>query len=147
MLETGIYPKLRAKVMRQLDRLPALEHPWADVLMAGPDLIYLLSKLVTDKRVPLKQKAKLAAALGYFLSPIEILPEIILGPIGLIDDIAFAAFALHSVINEIDPQIVRDHWMGKEEALDVIQRVLNRVTSALGSGVWGKVSRRFRRAS
>lgn len=143
----GIYRKVRDRITQQLEKIDATQHPWASILAAGPELFLLVTRLVRDPRVPLKQKAKLAAAAAYFLSPIELLPEVVLGPIGLIDDIAFVAYALHSVINEIDPAIVEEHWTGKEEALRTIKAVLADANRALGSGVWGKVARRFRRSA
>ena len=53
----------------------------------------------------------------------ELLPEIILGPIGLIDDVLVLAAALSRILNYVHPDVVRSHWSGQGDALEAIQRV------------------------
>ncbi len=50
--------------------------------MFAPDLLHLLCKLTIDEDVPVKERAKLAAAIAYFISPIDLVPEAIVGIIG-----------------------------------------------------------------
>lgn len=38
-------------------------------------------------RVPLRGIAAMAGALVYLVSPVDVLPEVVLGPIGLVDDL------------------------------------------------------------
>ena len=62
--------------------------------------------------------------MAYFISPIDILPDAILGPIGYLDDLGLAAYILNDLINSIDPQIVRRNWVGDTDILYVIKRIL-----------------------
>ena len=60
---------------------------------------------------------------GFVLSPIDLLPSILLGPLGLVDDLIVVTATLSRLLNHIHPDVVRAHWSGKGDALEVIQRV------------------------
>jgi uncharacterized membrane protein YkvA (DUF1232 family) len=94
-----------------------------DLLLLLPDLTVLLMRLLRDPRVSLGDKAVALLGLGYVLSPIDLLPEILLGPIGLLDDLFVVAATLSRLLNHVHPDVVRSHWSGKGDALDAIQRV------------------------
>jgi uncharacterized membrane protein YkvA (DUF1232 family) len=143
--EEDFYRKLRNQIARYFEDTDHRKQAWAEIALLAPDFFYLLLKLTQDARVPLAQKAKLGGAIVYFISPIDLLPEAILGPIGYLDDIAFAAFALHSVLNHVDPDVVREHWLGQGDVLETIQSTVDQAHRFLGRGVWDKLMRRFKR--
>ena len=93
------------------------------LLLLLPDLGILLLRLLRDDRVPIASKAVALAGLGYVLSPLDFMPAIFFGPLGLIDDVVIAAAALSGVLNRVHPDVVRSHWSGQGDALDAIQRV------------------------
>ena len=62
------------------------------------------------------------AGIGYALSPVDLIPELLLGPIGLIDDLLVLGTALSRLLNYVHPDVVRSHWSGKGDALETIQR-------------------------
>lgn len=51
-------------------------------------------RLLRDKRVPAWQKAIPVLTLLYILSPIDVMPEALFGPFGLVDDVVVALLAL-----------------------------------------------------
>jgi uncharacterized membrane protein YkvA (DUF1232 family) len=106
--------------------------------MFAPDLFHLLCKLVLDEQVLVADKARLAGAIVYFISPLDFIPEGLFGPLGYTDDIAVAAYVLNSIINHTDPEIVKKHWAGEGEVLDVIQRILVSADEMIGGGLWNK---------
>ena len=57
------------------------------------------------------------------LSPIDLLPEILFGPIGFADDLLVVAAAVSRIINHVHPDLVRAHWPGASDALEVVRRV------------------------
>ena len=61
--------------------------------------------------------------IGYVISPLDLLPAILLGPVGWVDDALVVTAALSRILNDVHPDIVRSHWSGKGDALDAIQRV------------------------
>lgn len=74
---------------------------------AGTKVVYavlLLYYVMIDKKVGLKTKALIVAALGYFILPIDAIPD--LTPIlGFSDDLGVLLFALSQVSGNITPEI------------------------------------------
>jgi uncharacterized membrane protein YkvA (DUF1232 family) len=137
------YKKIRKDVKHWvIDNLDK-ENKWVDYILAAPDLFHLLCKLTADSEIPSNKKIKLAAAIAYFISPIDLLPEMFLGPIGYLDDIAVAAFILNDLINEVDPQIVRKHWAGEQDVLVLIKTILTNADKMIGSKMWQRIRKRF----
>lgn len=50
-------------------------------------------KFLFDSSVGLMSKVGVALAIGYLVVPVDLLPEVLLGPIGLLDDLGFGAVA------------------------------------------------------
>ena len=66
--------------------------------------ILLLYQMIVSNVVPLADKTIIIAALGYFISPLDIIPDIIIGT-GFIDDVSVMLIALRQVIKNITPEI------------------------------------------
>lgn len=94
-----------------------------DLVLLLPDLTILLSRLLRDPRVPLLEKGVAIAGVAYVLSPIDLMPALIFGPIGLVDDLFVVAACLSRLLNHVHPDVVRGHWSGQGDALEVIQNV------------------------
>jgi uncharacterized membrane protein YkvA (DUF1232 family) len=137
--DTGYYHELRKKFKSWIQTDEGKDHKWSEYLLAAPDLFHLLCKLSIDKDVPVKEKAKLAGVIAYFVSPIDLVPEAIVGPIGYIDDIALAAYVLNQIVNNTDPEIIKRHWAGEGDVLELIQRILGKADEMIGSGLWAKL--------
>jgi uncharacterized membrane protein YkvA (DUF1232 family) len=123
-----LYDRLRARVVQ---REFGEGSSFADLLLLLPDLAVLLARLARDPRVPIGAKAIAAAAAFYVVSPIDLVPEIIFGPIGVIDDVLVLAAALSRLVNYVHPDVLRHHWSGQGDALDVIQNVTRRAESLI----------------
>ncbi len=140
--EKDFYIKLRKKINRWLEENSG-NNKYADYIMLAPDLFYLLVKLSTDPEVPRSKKIKLIAVIAYFISPIDLLPEAFLGPLGFADDIAAAAYVLNDIINDVDPQIVLKHWVGDSDLLYDIKTILANADKFVGTGLWKKIRAKF----
>lgn len=92
-----------------------------DLLLFLPDLSVLLARLLRDARVPLVEKTIALAGVAYVVSPIDLLPALFLGPIGLLDDLFIVAACLSRLLNHVHPDVVRANWSGQGDALEVIQ--------------------------
>lgn len=80
-------------------------------LMFLPNMVRLLGRLLKDTRVPTAEKALFVGAIVYFISPIDLIPDIF--PfIGQVDDIYVIALTLLRLVNRTDERIVRQHWSG-----------------------------------
>lgn len=133
------YQQLRRKIDFWLSSDEGKRNKFADVVLLAPDLFHLLIKLTLDKNVPLKEKAILGIAVAYFLSPVDLIPEIITGPIGFLDDIALAAYALNRFIQSTDKEIVQKHWAGNGDILELIKKILDQADQMIGRGLWDKL--------
>ena len=94
-----------------------------DYLLVLPDLTILLLRLLRDSRVPILHKGVALAGVAYVLSPIDLVPVLLFGPIGLIDDLFVVAACLSRILNHVHPDVVRGHWSGQGDALETIQNV------------------------
>lgn len=121
------YQGLRARIRAWLDTPRGRRFRYAEYLLIAPDLFHVLCKLAMDERVPHEQRLKLAMAAAYFIAPFDFMAELMLGPIGFLDDIALAAFVLDQMMNETPPALVQEHWAGDG---DVLQHVRNIIASA-----------------
>lgn len=118
--ERRLYDTLRARVVR---KEPGAGSGFGDVLLLLPDLTVLLARLLRDEQVPRLPKLVALVGVGYVLSPIDLLPAVLLGPLGLVDDLLVVSAALSRLLNHVHPDVVRAAWPGQGDALEAIQRV------------------------
>ena len=100
---------------------------WRDAgrqaLMLAPNLVKLYARLVRDERVPWRARLLAAATLGYTVSPIDLVPDIV--PfIGQVDDIVIVASGLRRLAEAAGPEIMAEHWDGDEPVLESVQAVV-----------------------
>jgi uncharacterized membrane protein YkvA (DUF1232 family) len=103
-----------------------------------PRLLKLLWRLARDPRVPARSKATLVLLMGYIVSPIDLIPDVFPG-IGQVDELVIAAFALDQMLNRVPPEVVREHWEGDKDILELVQEVLD-ITTAF---IPGPLKKRF----
>jgi len=137
------YQKLRADIKKWLDEKKTTDNRWAEYILLTPDLFHLLTKLTLDPDVPASKKVKLVGIIAYFISPLDFLPEILLGPIGYLDDIALTAYVLNDILNEGDPKIIQRNWAGDRDILPLIKTIIANANNMVGSGIWKKIKRTF----
>jgi uncharacterized membrane protein YkvA (DUF1232 family) len=118
--ERRMYDRVRAALRAPR---PGGQSSAGDVLLLLPDLAVLLFRLLRDPRVAWGDKALVVLGLGYVLSPVDLLPEFLFGPFGLLDDVLVVAATLSRLMNHVHPDVVRSHWSGKGDALEAVHRV------------------------
>ena len=67
--------------------------------------VFTLYYMLQDDKVSLQHKAYIVVALGYFILPIDLIPDGILPVIGFTDDIAVMTLVLKLVKDSITPEI------------------------------------------
>jgi uncharacterized membrane protein YkvA (DUF1232 family) len=87
-----------------------------------PRLVKLVVRLMRDPRVPPRSKAVLVFVAGYLVSPVDVIPDMVPG-VGQLDDLVIAAFALDYMINQVPVEILREHWDGDEDVLELIRNI------------------------
>jgi uncharacterized membrane protein YkvA (DUF1232 family) len=96
----------------------------ADAASMLPNLVKLFGRLLRDPRVPRRTKVVVVAALGYVVSPIDLLPEVI-PVIGFTDDILLISFALNHLVRVAGEDVVLEHWDGPRDLLELVRTVLD----------------------
>ena len=110
------------------------------VLMA-PRLVRLLWRLTRDPRVPARSKATLVLLGAYLASPVDLIPDFIPG-LGQVDDLVIAAFALDQMLNRVPEDVIKEHWDGDEDLLQIVREILDIATAFIP----GWLKQRFGRA-
>ena len=118
------------------DRVSGYTGQYADYLLLLPDLFLLATRLMLDPRVDKKHKVYLGAALAYVVGPFNLLSERVFGPLGYLDDLVVLVAALNMMLNDLDKQIVAEHWSGKADLLESIQKVIAQADQFIG---WGRI--------
>ena len=90
-----------------------------NVLLFVPNMLLLCARLLKDPRVPGTEKALLAGAIVYAIIPFDLIPDMI--PfVGQIDDAYLIALTLLRLMDRTDPKIVREHWAGGGDVVELV---------------------------
>ena len=109
---------------------------WEATLLL-PNLVKLLSRMIRDPRVPRRRKLVAGIVLGYLVSPIDLIPDIV-PVLGQADDVLLVAFAIRHLMEGAGNDIVLEHWDGDPDLLEIIDTLLQ-----WGSDLLPKPVRRF----
>lgn len=123
------YTKGREKIK---DKLPNNAKKYSDYIFVLPDIAALIYRLFKDKRVSMKTKLVISAAVAYIAVPCDIIPDKV--PfIGKIDDIAIGVFALNVIMTDVPLNVVLENWQGKNDILIVLKNVIDYATNFTGA--------------
>ena len=99
---------------------------------AGSSVIYavlLLYYVMKKEEVPKKEKALILGALGYFILPFDLIPDVVPG-VGYVDDLGALIAALVRVSMYIDADIKKQakdklqDWFGDVDTSDIDERLI-----------------------
>lgn len=72
--------------------------------------IPLVFRLLKDKRVPITNKLFfLAVTIGYFILPIDIIPDFLFPGIGYLDDLAVVLIFMEKFIDSAPPHVLNEY--------------------------------------
>ena len=145
--ERRLYERLRGAVVQH--RGKGEPSGLLDLLFLLPDFTVLLMRLLRDDRVPILAKAMAVGGVAYVVSPIDVMPGLLLGPVGLVDDLLVVAACVSGMLNRVHPDVVRSHWSGQGDVLDALaqvtdlveDQVLARARSTFGRLLGGRPAR------
>jgi uncharacterized membrane protein YkvA (DUF1232 family) len=135
------YDRVRASIQDYVNSKGRVLGKTAEFLLLVPDVFILLWRLTTDRRVSGKDKVLVGSAIAYFILPFDLMPEALLGPIGYMDDLIFGVFVLNKILSDTDASILREHWSGTDDVLEMIQKVLNAANSLVGDKIVGRIKK------
>ena len=88
-------------------------------LLVIPNLLLLSGRLMVDPRVPVKERLLVAGAIAYAFIPLDFIPDM-LPFIGQVDDAYLIALTLLRLMTVTDPKVVREHWRGGGDVVELI---------------------------
>src|SRR5688572_15527972 len=136
---TRFYDRLRRRVAEPL--AGRIGTPLADTLLLAPDLFVLLVRLFTDRGVPGSSRSLVGGALAYFLLPADLLPEILLGAGGYLDDVVLAAAVVTHVFSSEMRPFVERHWSGRGNVHDALQDAVRAGEALLPARLYERLGR------
>jgi len=129
-------PRTRAEAKRTL----------LDTIRQIPSYLRLLGGLLLDRRVSTLDKALVAGAIAYVVSPIDLIPDFI--PfIGEVDDVFVMMLALQRLVSHAGHDVLLDHWHGDPGELEDlnVKEIIGAATLFLPGGVRTKLVNLVRR--
>jgi uncharacterized membrane protein YkvA (DUF1232 family) len=93
-----------------------------EALRLLPDLVRLVRRLAADRSLPRGVRVRLWLLLGYLLSPVDLVPDMI-PVLGYADDVVVVALALRSVIRAAGSSALTHAWPGGPAGLAVVLRL------------------------
>ncbi|MFC4712184.1 YkvA family protein [Planococcus dechangensis] len=131
------YQKLRLQAQQYMESKSSTLDSAGQFALLAPDLFHLLTRLMLDSRIDKKSKALVGGGLLYFVAPIDVLPEILVGPGGYLDDVIVAVFIINTILNKLPQEVVTEHWAGDEDLLNTLRKLAgsgNKLASKLPAG-------------
>jgi uncharacterized membrane protein YkvA (DUF1232 family) len=136
------YDRLHERILGGAERLPnRLPEEALKALLLVPDIFILMVRLMFDREVPRKTRVLIAGVVAYFISPYDLLPEAILGPVGYLDDLVLAVAVLSQLFTgDLEP-FARRHWNGPKDLREVMRDVNGAAEGFLGHAIYGRLKR------
>lgn len=137
----SFYDHLRERIVRTVERRAGKLGPGvASALMLAPDIFILMLRLAMDKDVPKPTRALMASSLAYFILPIDLMPEALIGPVGYLDDLIIALGVLSQAFGkELEP-LAEKYWSGSGSLRTVLSDVLGSANALLGTSLYARVA-------
>jgi uncharacterized membrane protein YkvA (DUF1232 family) len=96
-----------------------LQRRMKNLLLFIPNLVLLSGRLMIDPRVPARERLLVAGAIVYAIMPMDLIPDM-LPFVGQIDDAYLITLTLLRLMTITDPAIVREHWRGGGDVVELI---------------------------
>ena len=91
-----------------------------EIALFLPRFAVLLKRLMTDPRVPRRNKWIAGGVLAYLVTPIDIVPDFVPG-LGQLDDVVVVLLALHGLLNRVDEEVILEHWDGDADLIRMVR--------------------------
>lgn len=136
----SFYDRLREKVIKSVEKRGGrMSEGAVRALLLVPDVFILLVRLALDKEIPGSTRAMIGGALAYFLLPADLLPEMLLGGAGFMDDLVLATAVLSQAFSgDLEPY-ARKHWSGAEDLRVVLRDISQTAQSLLGQNLYDRL--------
>jgi uncharacterized membrane protein YkvA (DUF1232 family) len=142
----SFYDRLRDRMLEAADRQShRLGKPTVEALLLVPDVFILLVRLTLDKDVPPAARSLIGGALAYFVLPVDLFPEAVVGAVGYLDDVVLASAVLSQALGGSLEPYARKHWNGDQELRQSLRDLADGAQHLLGRDLYGRLRRALAR--
>jgi uncharacterized membrane protein YkvA (DUF1232 family) len=136
----SFYDRLRERIVAKVEgRGGRFTEGTVRALLLVPDVFMLLVRLSLDKEVPAQARMLIGGALAYFVLPMDLLPEALVGVGGYVDDLVLATAVLAQAFSgELEPY-ARKHWSGSEDLRVVLADISYAAENLLGAKLFNRL--------
>lgn len=131
------YQRMRRKMRAWKGTRQGRSSRWAEYVLIAPDMFHLVCRLALDPAVSMQHRLRMAAVAAYYVAPLDLMAEVLLGPMGFLDDLALAAFVLNGLLRDTPEEVIRKHWAGEGDILDWLERIVKSADDMLGGRIAG----------
>lgn len=122
------YSKLRNNLIKKIPQKLKNISPY---FLLIPDFIVLITRLLKDKRVHIKEKVFLGFIAAYLLFPGNLILDFV-PSIGTVDDIYIIFYAIEKIIKNIPQEIILENWEGDPKFILNSSEMIKSVFEVLG---------------
>jgi uncharacterized membrane protein YkvA (DUF1232 family) len=137
--ESEFIQNLRSKIENWSRTEIGQANQWLNYIRLTPDFLHLLTKLTSDENLAAADKAKLAVAISYFMSPMDFIPETYWGAVGFLDDLVLSAYVLSQIIISGGAAVIEQHWQAEGQIKTIIDEILASAEKMVGRNYWTKL--------
>lgn len=94
----------------------------ADLAALLPNVARLLLRLLRDRSIPLRVRARILIAVAYNVQPINLIPDFV-PVIGFADNLIVTGWALRSTVRRAGREVVVRNWTGTHAGLSMVFRL------------------------
>lgn len=137
------YTKLRSRMERYIKSgVPEKYHCLIPYLLLLPDILSLFIRLFKDKRVSPKDKALVIAGIIYIITPIDIIPDMLL-PLGALDDLTMAFFLLDRIIMNTPVEVLKENFEGNKDLIEMMRNGYEQIRTMIPAKSMEKINSLF----
>lgn len=138
----GFYDRVRSRLVRSVERRsPRMGPRLVETLLVVPDVLLLLIRLVLDPAVPRPARAVIGGGLAYFLLPFDVVPEILVGPPGYVEDLLVASTVLAYALGDDLEAYAERYWSGGDDLRRVLADIASSASRLLSTDVERRVEK------
>ncbi len=91
----------------------------SEAFRVTPNFVKLIWRCMRDRRVPMRAKVTAGAAAGYFVLPVDLIPDFV-PVVGQLDDLLMLFLGIHQLIKATPPDVIEELWDGDDDALELV---------------------------
>lgn len=106
-----------------LDTVQGYEGRRQRTIHLAPTFFKLMTNLLGDKKTPMDARLLISSAIAYFVTPRDVIPEDVFGPLALIDDVFVCLHVSNKLIDMGHRDLLSVHWEGDEPLPDLVDEL------------------------